>query len=217
MRLALAALLLISSATYTHAVGVGVRAGTTGIGGDIGFDVAPMFTGRIGFSGMNINRTVTDTDASYDGKLKVSNLSALLDWSPAGPFRLTGGFVSAQNKIGLTATPKSGSYNLNGVTYAASSIGSVTGEIKAKNSFAPYLGVGYGDVSGMGVNFYADLGLILQGGGKANLNVVCGAAVTATQCASIQSNAAGEQRKLEDNVKNFKYWPVANVGITIGF
>lgn len=217
MRRALPALLLIASATCSYAIGLGVRAGTTGVGGDIGFDVAPTFTGRVGFSAMNFNRTVDQTDASYDGKLKLSNLSLLLDFSPVGPFRLTGGFVAANNKIDITGTPKSGSYNLNGVNYSAASIGSVNGQIKAKNSFAPYLGVGYGDVSGGGINFYGDLGIIFQGGAKSSLNVVCGAAVTPAQCAQIQSDAAGETRKLDDKVKSFKYYPVANIGVTVGF
>ncbi|MBB5017221.1 hypothetical protein HNQ59_000483 [Chitinivorax tropicus] len=212
---AVACLLVAGSAS---AVGVGLRAGTTGVGGDVGMNLIPMLDGRLGWSGLNYNRTINDTDVEYDGKLRMRNFSALVDFSVAGPFRLTGGLVYADNKLKVTGKPRNGTYTFNGRTYTAAEIGSASGEVKGKNTIAPYLGVGYGSVAGAGVNFYADLGVMLAGGSKTSLTVDCGTAIIGTpQCTQLQADAEEERRKLDDKVSGFKVWPVINIGVTIGF
>lgn len=207
---------LLLAANGAHAFGVGIRAGTTGIGADIGFDIIPTLSGRLGYSTFNYDTTVEDTDVKYDAKLKLSNFSALLDWSPAGPFRVTAGFIPNANKIKVTAVP-SGSYNINGTNYTGSDIGSLSGEIKPGNSFAPYLGIGYGNVAGAGFNFYADLGVMYMGKPKSTLNVVCGGALNAGQCTQLRNDVAAEQTRLTNESKNMKWYPVANIGVTFGF
>jgi hypothetical protein len=94
--------------------------------------------------------------------------------------------------------------------------GSVSGDVKSGRSAAPYLGVGYGNVSGLGVNFYADLGIMFQGSPRARLTANCGG-LSASGCTALQNEVAAEQQRLEDKLKDFKYYPVANIGITIGF
>ncbi|WP_137939665.1 hypothetical protein [Chitinivorax sp. B] len=218
MKAILATMMLMGVAGMASAAGVGLRAGTTGVGGDIGFNIAPTVDGRVGWSGLNYNRTINDTDVDYDGRLRLRNLSALVDFSPMGPFRLTGGLVFANNKLKVTGKPKDGTYTFNNRTYTAAEIGSATGEVKGKNSVAPYLGIGYGRVAGTGINFYADLGVMLAGGSKTSLNVDCGTAIAGTpQCTQLQADAEEERRKLDDKVRGFKVWPVINLGVTIGF
>lgn len=208
----------VVAATQAQAVGVGVRAGTNGIGGDIGFSIAPTLLARVGYSYLNYSHSVDQTDVRYDGKLKLSNANALLDWSPLGPFRITGGFVFNNNKIDVTGTPTGGTYTLNGNVYPAAAVGSIAGEVKVGNKAAPYLGIGYGNVATAGVNFYFDLGVIFQGSPTANLTATCGAPIVGTPaCTQLQHDAAAEQQRLADEVKGFKYYPVANIGITVGF
>lgn len=193
-----AALTVTSS---VHAFGIGVRAGTTGIGGDIAWSIAPTLSARLGYSALDWNRDVSTDAVRYDGKLKLSNFNTFLDFSPLGPFRLTGGFVFNNNK-----------YDLRG----DSGGGSIGGTVKPGKSAAPYLGIGYGNVSGLGVNFYADLGVMFQGSPRASLSADCGS-LSAGACASLRSQVAGEQARLEDKLKSYKYYPVANIGLTIGF
>ncbi len=200
-------------------VGVGVRAGTTGLGVDLGFSLVPTLAARVGYSELSINKTANSNDANYDGKLKLSNFSALLDWSPLGPFRITGGLVGDNNKINVTGKPQSGILTLNGTSYDQTQLGSVVGTIKSKNSVAPYLGVGFGNVSGFGINFYSDIGAMFQGGAKSSLTANCGAAAPAgsATCNQIQSNVAGEQLSLNNKISGFKVYPVISVGLTVGF
>jgi hypothetical protein len=200
-RLLLAATLLAATGA-AHAAGVGVRAGTLGVGGDVAWSVAPTLSARLGYSRLSWERDYSTSNVRYDGDLKLSNFNALLDFSPLGPFRLTGGVILNNNR-----------YEANGVASA----GTVSGDVKTGRRAAPYLGIGYGNVSGAGVNFYADFGVMFMGSPKASLNATCGPAVGAAQCTAFQNDVSAEERRLEDRLKRFKYYPVLNVGLTIGF
>ena len=199
---------LAAAAGSVQAGGVGVRAGTTGVGVDLGGDVLPTLGWRVGLSGMNFNTDVDTSDVRYDAKAKILTGSLLLDWSPLGPFRISGGFMPHRNKIDLTGQPSGGG------SFPAGS--SLTGEVKPERSFAPYLGVGYGNVWTRGVNFYFDLGVMFQGSPQVSLNLDCGTA-SAAQCATAQTRLEEERQRVQDKVDKYKYYPVANIGITIGF
>ena len=202
----------ISATVFSaQAAGVGARAGTTGVGGDVGFNVAPTLDARVGYSYLRY-KTHYDSDIKYDAKLQLSNLNALLDWSPfPGAFRFSGGLIANQNKVDLHST--GGSFTVNGHPYAS---GDVDGTVKSGRSVAPYLGIGYGNVARAGVNFYFDLGIMFMGSPKASLSASCGS-LNATQCAQLRSDLDEERAKIENDLKKYRYFPVANIGITIGF
>jgi hypothetical protein len=202
MKQILLAATLLAATGVAQAAGVGVRAGTLGVGGDIAWSVAPTLSARLGYSRLDWDRDYSTSSVRYDGQLKLSNLNALLDFSPLGPFRVTGGVIFNNNR-----------YEANGTAAA----GTVSGDVKAGRKAAPYLGVGYGNVSGAGVNFYADFGVMFMGSPKASLTATCSPAVGAAACTAFQNDVAAEQQRLEDRLKRFKYYPVLNVGLTIGF
>ena len=197
-----AATLVMGSA---QAAGIGIRAGTTGIGADVGFGVLPTVSARIGYSALNWSHDTSTSNVNYNGHLKLSNANGFLDFHPLGPtFRLTGGVILNNNKYEATGRPTGGLP------------GSFNATVKPSRSAAPYLGIGWGNVSGTGVNFYSDLGVMFMGSPKATLNADC-SGLSASQCASLQSQAAAEQSRLEDDLKRFKAYPVLNIGFTIGF
>jgi hypothetical protein len=191
---------LATAAGLAQAAGIGVRAGTTGLGADFGWEIAPTLGGRLGVSGGSFNTGVDTTDINYDAKAKLANLNAFLDWSPLGPFRISAGLIANDNKVDLTGTP-------NNATFAGTTI---TGTVKPEHSVAPYLGVGYGNVWTKGVNFYFDLGVMFQGSPKVSLNC---APAGSPQC----SQVAAEEQRVQDELNKYKYYPVLNLGITIGF
>lgn len=213
----IAAAVLCAAAGSAGAAGVGARIGTTGLGADVGFDLALGLSLRLGYSYLNFSRTVEQTDVRYDGTMKLSNGSLMLDWSPLGPFRVTAGLLGGNNRVDLTGEPTGGTFTINGQVYPASAIGSLTGQLKAGNSAAPYLGIGYGNVAGAGVNFYFDLGVAFMGSPTATLAATCGPAVPAAACSQLQRDVAAEAARLQSEVRSYKYYPVANIGVTIGF
>jgi hypothetical protein len=199
----------IAATGSAGAAGIGVRAGTNGVGADIGWGIAPTLSARVGYSWLdNFTVDVNTTDVNYSGKLKFSSVSGLLDWSPLGPFRITAGITSGDNKVDVTGVPASG---------AASSVGTLSGTIKPGKKTAPYLGFGYGNVAGAGVNFYFDIGVIFQGSPKSTLTATCSPTATATQCTQLQNSVAAQQTSLDDTISKYKYYPVASIGISFGF
>lgn len=195
---------LAAAAGAAQAGGVGIRAGTTGVGADLGWDIAPTLGGRVGISAMSVNTDVETSSVNYDAKVKLANLNLLLDWSPLGPFRITGGFIANDNKVDLTGRPTSG----------AAAGATLTGQVKPERSFAPYLGIGYGNVWTKGINFYADLGVMFQGSPQVSLS--CQSA-TPGQCTAAQPQVEAERQRVQDELHRFKYYPVANIGLTIGW
>jgi hypothetical protein len=214
----LAAAAALAAAGSVHAAGIGIRAGTTGVGADLGWNLAPTLDARVGYSALSFGSHVTSNDIRYDAKLKLSNLSALADWHPAGPlFRVSAGLILNDNKYNMTGEPQNNTFRINGTTYSTSEIGGLNGSVKSGRRLAPYLGIGTGNVAGTGVNFYWDLGIMFMGSPKANLNVTCGPSVPAARCAQAQGDANSAARSLESDLTRLKYYPVANIGITIGF
>ena len=187
-----------------QAAGVGIRAGTTGIGADVAWNLAPTIDARVGYSALKWGYDINTANASYNGDLKLSNLNTLLDFRPLGPiFRITGGLIFNSNKYQATGQPS-------GLP------GSFTATVEPGRRAAPYVGIGWGNVASTGVNFYADLGVMFMGAPKATLNADC-AGLSAANCTALQSRVASEQADLEDRLKHFKAYPVLNLGLTIGF
>lgn len=203
MRRATLAVLSLVAAGSVQAAGIGVRAGTTGVGADVAWDLAPTLSARVGYSALKWNYDVdTSSGVEYDGQLKLSNLNTMIDFHPLGPvFRLTGGVIFNDNK-----------YDVRSKQFG----GALSGTVEAGKSAAPYLGVGWGTVAGAGVNFYFDLGIMFMGTPKATLAASCGS-LSPAQCAAVQSQVAAEQARLQDELDNAKYYPVVNFGLTIGF
>jgi len=204
MKKALVFAAALATCGAAHATGVGVRIGTTGLGVDVAKNIAPLLDARVGYSGGSWGYDSSTSGASYTGDIKLSNLNALLDFHPLGPlFRLTGGVIFNKNKYEATGTP-------NGQA------GSFNATVESGKTAAPYLGIGYGNVAGTGVNFYADLGVMFMGTPKATISANC-SGLSGAQCTSLQNQVASEQQNLQDKLDRFKAYPVLNIGVTIGF
>ena len=204
MKRALVMAAALAACGSAHAFGLGVKVGTTGLGIDVAKNIAPTLDARVGYSGGSIGYDASTSAASYSGDIKLSNLNALLDFHPLGPlFRISGGLIFNKNKYEATGTP-------NGQP------GSFNATVESGKSAAPYIGIGYGNVAGMGVNFYADLGVMFMGTPKATITANC-SGLSGAQCTTLQNQVATEQQNLQDKLDRFKAYPVLNVGLTIGF
>lgn len=211
----------VALASTAHAADVGVYAkgGTLGIGGGIGVGLTDTLRLRAGYTALKVSKDISQTDVDYSGDLKLGGGEAMLDWHPFhGTFRITAGLTLNRNEITANAEPTNGTYELNGNTYLASEIGDLDGHVDFKST-APYLGVGWGDVIDKDgrLSFIADIGVLFQGSPDAKLNLRCGAAVSADECASIRADVREEERELQDDADDFEFWPVVSVGLAYRF
>ncbi len=63
----------------------------------------PTLSARVGYSYLSFSTSVDSSYVEYDAKPKLSNGNLFLDWSPLGPFRITGGLILNDNKVDVTA------------------------------------------------------------------------------------------------------------------
>lgn len=206
-----AALATVSTAQAGN-VAVGLKASTLGVGAEIVTGLTPHINLRGVVNGFQYTRNATHNTINYQGKLNLFTAGAILDFMPAadGKFRFSLGGLYDGNKLDLTGSPSAGSYVINGVTYTAAQAGTVTGSVKF-NQFAPYVGLGYGNAiadSGWSLSF--DAGAMYQGTAKTTLSAT-GAA------AGLAANVAAEQIKLQNSLKNYKWWPVVSLGVDYSF
>ncbi len=204
------------STPLAHAEGSALSAkiGTLGLGLEFAQSLSPAVNLRLGLNNYTYGYTTTKSDINYDFDLKLQSLSALLDWHPGGDgFRISGGLLSNGNKLDAVATPV-GNVDVGGTSYPAALVGTLSGKIEF-NSVAPYVGIGWDNLTGknrgFGVAF--DLGVAFQGSPKVDLTangLIAGDA-------GFQADLATEEQQLKDDLKGYKYYPVLSLGLTYIF
>jgi hypothetical protein len=223
-----AALTLISLLAAGTASAAGTPAtlsldlGTTGVGAHVGMPLGQQLGVRVGagFLSHKFDGSTSTIDYNIDAKLRSAD--ALLDWYPAAGsgFRLSAGIVYDANQFDVTGKPSAGRYLINGVSYAATDVGTLTGAVDY-NKFAPYLGIGFGTapaaMGSSGWGFAADLGGYYQGKGGSHLDSV-GCKAVAPICQAIARDVAVERLNLADQVSDVpKIYPVLRISATYRF
>lgn len=143
------------------------------------------------------------------------------DWFPFhNGFRLSPGLVANGNELDLNGRPRAGqTFDIGGNTYTVDEVGSLNGNVDF-NSLAPYLGVGWGNPFGAGGNwsFSCDLGVVFQGSPNVTLTATpTNAFDDPALRAELDRRVEAERRDLEDELDDFKYYPLVSIGITYRF
>ncbi len=209
----------LGCASQAHAAAVAVRAGSFGYGADIDVGLTETLNLRLGYNTFSLNRTLNDTDVTYQGKIKISAASGILDWHVFhGGFRMSLGAVQNGPKVNATGVPNSNqTYVINGNTYTADQIGSATGSIKMGDSVSPYVGIGWGNTvdEAERVTFLLDLGVIKTGAPKITLDFTCNPGLG--DCSQFTDDIAAEKADLEDELSQYEWYPVISLGVAIRF
>jgi len=204
-------LLLSNLAWPAHAadLGMGLRAGTHGLGAEFGVGFTPWFGLRAGASVLNVSGDYDEQGIDYDGTLKLGGYGLWADFFPMkGTFRITAGVLSNRNAIELEAVPTA-PIEIGGGTYDPSEVGTLNGNVDF-DSTVPYLGIGWGNVArGKRVGFLCDLGVIRQGAGDVALSASSGLVDP--------GDLAAEAAKIEDDIEDYELWPVISFGLSIRF
>jgi hypothetical protein len=191
------------------------KIGTAGYGVDLTFG-APSLQGRVGAATGSYSRTIQEEDLEYEGDLKLRNYSALIDFYPGGgAFRLSAGVLSNDNRIDLLATG-TGTYLVDGVPYEISRIGTITGDVRF-NRTSPYVGIGFGNpLRGTSrVSVTLDVGAIHQGSPK--LHLQANPTNPALVPPQFYEDLESERARTEEELSEYKYYPVVALGLVIRF
>lgn len=195
------------------AMGLTGKAGTLGYGAELNFGISDSVSSRVGLNAYTYKLNANSSLLNFNFKWQLQTASALVDWYPfSGSFRSSVGLLYNNNKVSLTAKPIGGSFVINGVSYSTAQIGSLKGTMSF-NKAAPYIGLGWGNplAKGKGWGLVTDFGVLAQGKPKVDLVVTC---TDPLICAQLQTDAAAESTKLEKDLRHFRWWPVASVGVS---
>ena len=188
------------------------KIGTLGYGAELNFGFSDYISARVGLNTYTYKLNANSSLINYDFKWQLKTASAVADWYPfGGGFRTSAGLFYNDNKMDYEANPTGGNYDINGVTYTTADIGTLQGTISFIKA-SPYIGIGWGNpvAKNSSWGLVTDIGLLYQGSPKVNLEVTC---INPAVCTQLQTDAAAERTKLQNDLKSFQWWPVASFGI----
>lgn len=186
------------------------RAGTLGLGLEVGRALSEKWTLRLGANLFSYDRDITESDINYDASLDLRNAGLTLDWHPfSGSFRMSLGAFHNANEFSVRGRPAAGTFDINGTTYTAAQIGELSGKVDFER-VAPMLAIGWGNTTRKGFTYSVDIGVLYQRAPRAQLSVTCGSGVN---CGQLQADVAAEQRQLQDDLDGYKFWPVLQLGV----
>jgi hypothetical protein len=201
-------------------VEVGLALSTLGPGLNARVSMGNRLAVRANVNGLTYGRNLSIDEIEYEADLKLLTGGLLLDWHPfAGHFRLSIGAYYNNNQIAVDGRPDPGkTYDIGGTSYAGSDLGSLNGQVTF-NRFSPYLGLGWATTpakeKGWGMSL--DIGVLFQGSPSLSLSGTCSPTLPPATCTQLQSDIEAERVRSEEDVKNFRYFPVIMTGVSYKF
>lgn len=213
--------ILLSLLAFTSAsadFGVGVKAGTLGLGVEGRFSPLPWLDVRVGLNSYDYDDNGLQAGINYDGTLALENTYVTGNFRfPLSPFRLTAGAFSNDNEFSLQSQDSGNtSFDIGGSTFSAADVGTLQSTTSFSGA-APYLGIGYDfELFGkVGLNF--DLGVLWQGDPQVTLDATGLESAPAEVQAELLPALEAERLELENEVSDFKAWPVVSLGFVYNF
>ncbi len=217
-KILLLVLALVSSGAASADFGVGFKAGTLGLGLEGRWSPLPWLDVRMGANQYDFDVTGAQAGIDYDATLALDNLFLTGNVRfPLSPFRVTAGAFANGNELQMASQDTGGAdLIIDGQQFAVADVG----RLQSTTSFAdtaPYLGVGYDfEVFGkVGLNL--DFGVLWQGEPTVSLEAT-GMETAPSQVRVLLAPALEAERlELEDEISDYKAWPVISLSFVYNF
>ena len=214
----LLALVLAFSSAANADFGVGIKAGTLGLGVEGRWSPLPWLDVRMGANRYDYDATGTQAGIDYDSTLSLDTYFLTGNFRfPLSPFRVTAGMYSNGNELQMASQDTLGAdFTIGGQTFSAADVGSLQSATSFDDT-APYLGFGYDfEVFGkVGLNL--DFGVLWQGEPSVSLYATgLETAPPAVQAALLPA-LESERLEIEDEVSDYKAWPVVSLSFVYNF
>lgn len=218
IRTTLIACALVFSTTANADFGVGFKAGTLGLGLEGRWSPLPWLDLRAGVNQYDYDTSGSEAGINYDATFSSDNYYLTGNFRfPLSPFRVTAGAYSNGNELLMTSQDTGGSnFAIGGTTFSATDVGSLQ-SVTSFDSTSPYVGVGYDfEIFGkVGLNL--DFGVLWQG--EPSITLLATGLATAPQPVQDALGPALELERLEleNEVSDYKAWPVLSLGFVYNF
>ena len=217
-RAALIALALATAGTANADFGVGMKAGTLGLGIEGRWSPLPWFDIRAGANQYDFEDSGFYASVEYDGVLAMDTHFVTGNFRfPLSPFRVTAGAFSNGNQVQLVSQDTGGQdFTIAGIDFSADDVGSLHSTTSFEDT-APYLGFGY-DFELFGkVGLNLDLGVLWQGDPTVTLDATGLETAPPDVQLFLEPALEFERRALEDDISDYKAWPVASLSFVYNF
>jgi hypothetical protein len=204
----------LSTAQAQRSFGIGLNAGTTGLGAELATNLNQNFTLRAGMGtgAYSINEVIDDNEPAMDvnADLSLNTFSFMIDYFPMKRgLKLTAGFIYHDFDVTADVIPNE-PYTLNAgqsneKVFAPERLGSLTIGLVYPNKFQPYVGLGFGNMVGRGfpLKLSMNLGLMYSGAPELTMTGTGMIAPTADHAPNIQ-----------EGLEVFEWFPVFNLGLS---
>lgn len=193
---------------------IAAKAGSLGFGGDLTTNLVPQVNLRAGAQWFGFDLSADIADIDYDLDVELLNPLVLVDWYPfKGSFRVSGGALFNQSSVDLRARSHA-SIAIGDTEYTAAQLGELRGNVDFK-SVAPYVGIGWGNslTRDKRWGFIMDMGVAFIGSPDITLSATGPISTDPTFIA----NLAEEERQINDDAKDFKFYPVFSTSLYFRF
>ena len=219
LKAAFAVSALLASGGAAADFGVGVKAGTLGLGVEGRWDpVVPWFDVRVGLNSYEYDTSGDQAGIDYDGTLALDNYYLTGNFKfPLSPFRFTVGAYSNGNELQLLSQDvDGGTYVIGGIPFDAANVGSLR-STTSFGSTAPYAGFGFDfELFGKaGLNL--DFGVLWQDEPTVSLEATNWQNLSPVEQAILGPALDNERDELEDEMSDFKAWPVLSLTFVYNF
>ena len=209
---------LCSSGAANAGFGVGIKAGTLGLGLEARLSVIPWLDFRVGANRYDYEDNGTRVGIDYDATLSLDTYYLTANFKfPLSPFRVTVGAFSNGNEFQMMSQDTAGlPIDIGGDPFDPVDYGVLQSTTSFEKT-APYLGFGFDfEVFGkVGLNL--DLGVLWQGDPIVTLEAT--GLDNAPQFIQDQLRPAIEieRQLLEDEMSDYKAWPVISLAFVYNF
>ena len=217
--LALATVVAVALPTAAFGqVGIAVRAGTLGVGGEAAIGLGKMLQVRGGYgSTMNYTYNGTFSDKSYTVAPPSGIWNVGVDLFPfGGGFHISAGLLN-RKQFDLTGD-YSGSNEIGGHTYNGQI--HLVGAMKNEKETGPYAAIGFGHTSSKGLGIGLDLGMAQLGDGAITFDAnqsTCTANGQNCNDAQFKSDVQAEANKANNDIGTFLKWhPILSLSLHYG-
>lgn len=207
--------LVTGAAAAAQSFAVGGSLGTPGVGVEAQVKVNDWIVLRAAGDFAEFDRDETYGDIAYAGKLKLSTVGAFVDVHPGGGgFLISGGAYFGKRRGELDGQPTT-DVRIGGVSYTPAQVGRIDGDI-AMSDAQPFVGLGYDStfVRESRLGFKAVVGLAFSDSPEVTLRASGGSLSTNPV---FLDSVRREEAEVREDAEDFKYFPVAQVGLTYRF
>jgi len=212
--IAVSTLLSSSALADKPFIALGLNVATTGIGVEARAPITDNIYGRIGANYFKYTHRFTSGKINLKGDLTLLSAPIMFDWHPfdKSGFRLSAGV--AYNGTKLKASGSANGVTINGKSFSAAQIGSVTAKLTLGNAIAGVASIGYDSsfISNRPLSFDFELGAMYAG--KPKLSV---SSTGTGGDVFLKEYRKDADKSFNDIKKYLKFYPIIKIGVKYAF